>query len=149
MAAHTAGVVEWMPRVRKWPYRTSVCQVSAVTFLPFPREPHDAVDRLLLPLPAEIDFCNASDVRELVLCAALAASDRPRVLVLDLTATRFMDSQGARLIGEVRRLLYPGTRVHVVARPDGVAGRVIELTGLRRDVPVYDSVTEAMTVEVC
>jgi hypothetical protein len=55
-----------------------------------------------------------------------------------------MDSQGVRLVNDVRQRLHPRARVRVVARPGGVASRVLELTGLRRDVPVYDSVAEAL-----
>ncbi|MFI9825188.1 STAS domain-containing protein [Streptomyces sp. NPDC052013] len=119
-----------------------------MTHPPNPRESHDASDRLLLPLPEEIDFGNASEVLDLILCAVRTSAGRPRVLILDLTRTDFMDSQGVRLVGEVSGLLHPGTRVHVVVRPDSVASRVLELTGLRRDVPVYDNVEEAMRAEV-
>ncbi|GAA0662526.1 hypothetical protein GCM10009535_47660 [Streptomyces thermocarboxydovorans] len=69
---------------------------------------------------------------------------RPRVLVLDFTGTGFMDSQGVRLIGDLSKQLHPDTRVHVVARPDSTAGRVLELTRLRRDVPVYDNARDAL-----
>ncbi|MFE9771071.1 STAS domain-containing protein [Streptomyces sp. NPDC005931] len=115
-----------------------------MTFRPHPPEPRDAADRILLPLPPEIDFCNATSLHTLIMSVARTGHGPPRVLVLDLSATDFMDSQGVRLINDVRHLLAPGTRVHVVARPDGVASRVMELTGLRRDVPVYDNLAEAM-----
>ncbi|MEU3097064.1 hypothetical protein ABZ690_20330 [Streptomyces sp. NPDC006967] len=55
-----------------------------------------------------------------------------------------MDSQGVRLINDMRRLLHPGTRVYVVALPEGLVSRVLELTGLRRGIPVYDNLPEAM-----
>ena len=124
-------------------HRTNVCQVSAVTFLPNPSDPPRPPGHALLRFPSEIDFSNARDLLGVILAGVRTAA-RPRVLVLDLSATLFMDSQGVRLINDVRRLLRPGTRVYVVARPDSVAGRVLELTGLRRDVPVYDNLPEAM-----
>lgn len=125
--------------------RTNVCQVTVVTFLPKPSEPHELSDRVLFPFPPEIDFSNADELLPLITSQARPRPDRrPRVVVLDLSSTLFMDSQGVRLINEVRRLLHPETLVYVVARPDGVASRVLELTGLRRDVPVYDNVPEAM-----
>ncbi|GAA1435203.1 STAS domain-containing protein [Streptomyces thermospinosisporus] len=108
------------------------------------RAAHDPPGRLLLPLPPEIDFGNASEVLALVLCAVRWAPGRPRVLVLDFTGTGFMDSQGVRLIGDLSKQLHPETRVHVVARPDSTAGRVLELTRLRRDVPVYDNAGDAL-----
>ncbi|MET9761154.1 STAS domain-containing protein [Streptomyces sp. NPDC006372] len=95
-------------------------------------------------MPAEIDFCNAAELLPLVLSGIRARGDQPEVLVLDLTATSFMDSQGVRLINDVRHRLRPGTQVRLVARTEGVTSRVLELTGLRRDVPVYDDLAEAL-----
>ncbi|MEV5012347.1 STAS domain-containing protein [Streptomyces sp. NPDC055692] len=66
------------------------------------------------------------------------------MLVLDLTRTRFMDSQGARLVEDVRHGLPPGVLLRVVARPDGVPYRVLEVTGVRRDVPVHDDLSGAL-----
>ncbi|QEV26435.1 STAS domain-containing protein [Streptomyces coeruleorubidus] len=124
--------------------RTNVCQVSAVTFLPNPTEPRDLPGRVHLTMPAEIDFCNAEQLLPLIVSEAQARGDRLEVLILDLTTTCFMDSQGVRLINDIRHRLPPGARLRLVARPEGVASRVLELTGLRRDVPVYDDVAEAM-----
>jgi stage II sporulation protein AA (anti-sigma F factor antagonist) len=119
--------------------------VNAVTFPPNPSEPRDASEHALLRFPPEIDFSNAGDLLDTILSRARTGDGRrPRILVLDLTGTLFMDSQGVRLINDVRRRLRPGTRVYVVARPDSVASRVLELTGLRRDVPVYDNLPEAL-----
>lgn len=116
-----------------------------MTFPPNPSEPCDVSEHALLRFPPEIDFSNAGDLLDVIVSRARAGHGRqPRVLILDLTATLFMDSQGVRLINDVRRLLRPATRVYVVARPDSVASRVLELTGLRRDVPVYDNLPEAM-----
>ncbi|MFD7702266.1 STAS domain-containing protein [Streptomyces caelestis] len=119
--------------------------MSAVPFPPNPSEPRDVSAHALLRFPPEIDSSNAGDLLGVIVSRTRTGDGRrPRVLVLDLTATLFMDSQGVRLINDVRRLLHPATRVYVVARPDSVAGRVLELTGLRRDVPVYDNLPEAM-----
>nr|WP_037671337.1 MULTISPECIES: STAS domain-containing protein [Streptomyces] len=115
-----------------------------MTFLPNPTEPRDLPGRVRLPMPAEIDFGNAEQLLPLIVSETLARGDRLEVLVLDLTTTHFMDSQGVRLINDVRHRLRPGARMRLVARPDGVASRVLELTGLRRDVPVYDNLAEAM-----
>ncbi|WP_309059904.1 STAS domain-containing protein [Streptomyces sp.] len=117
-----------------------------MTFLPNPLpDPRDLSERVLFPFPAEIDFSTAAGLLPLIVSQTRnRPGGPPGTLVLDLTSTRFMDSQGVRLINEVRRLLYPGTRVHVAALADGMASRVLELTGLRRDVPVYDNLPEAM-----
>lgn len=116
-----------------------------MTFLPTPRDPSGLPGRTLLTLPPEIDLCNADALLAHVLSLSEARTGRLRVLVLDLTDTGFLDSQGARLIHEVRRLLPPDTQVRVVAHPRELPGRVLELTGVRRDVPVYDDLTEALT----
>ena len=124
---------------------THVCQVSTVTFLPNPSEPRDVSEHALFRFPPEIDFSNAGGLLDVIVAKARPGDGRwARVLVLDLTATVFMDSQGVRLVNDVLRLLRPGTLVYVVARPDSVAARVLELTGLRRDVPVYDNLPEAL-----
>lgn len=126
-------------------FRTHVCQVTVVTFLPNHPETHEPSERVLLPFPTEIDFSNADGLLPLIMSRARPRPGRPpRLVVLDLTATRFMDSQGVRLINDIRRLLHPGTRVYVVALPESLASRVLELTGLRRDIPVYDNLPEAM-----
>ncbi|MFD8231101.1 STAS domain-containing protein [Streptomyces sp. NPDC059696] len=115
-----------------------------MTFFTNPTEPCDLPGRLHLALPAEIDYCNAGELTPLVLSAVRARGDRLDVLVLDLTTTSFMDSQGIRLINDVRRRLRPGAALRLVARPEGTASRVLELTGMRRDVPVYDNLAEAL-----
>ncbi|KAF2779049.1 anti sigma factor antagonist [Streptomyces sp. KO7888] len=97
-------------------------------------------------MPSEIDFCNASGLLPLIMTAVEQRSGELRLLVLDLSGTRFMDSQGVRLIAAVRRRLPDSTLLRVVAAP-GVASRVLELSGLRRDVPVHDNLAEALHAE--
>lgn len=124
--------------------RTNVCQVSAVTFFTNSTEPRDLPGRVHLTMPAEIDYCNAAELLPVLMSALRARGDRLDVLVLDLSTTSFMDSQGVRLINDVRRRLRPGAAVRLVARPEGTTSRVLEVTGLRRDVPVYDNLAEAL-----
>ncbi|WP_371670425.1 STAS domain-containing protein [Streptomyces sp. NBC_00289] len=107
-------------------------------------KPLNLPDRTVLALPSDIDLANAEALFAHVMSAVDARAGRLRVLVLDLSENRFMDSQGVRLIDDVRRRVRPRVRVRVVAAPGSVAGRVLELTGLRRDVPVYDNLTEAL-----
>ncbi|MEU4049318.1 STAS domain-containing protein [Streptomyces olivaceus] len=109
-----------------------------------PREPCEPPGCTVLAMPSEIDFCNASGLLPLVMAAVQQRSDGLRLLVLDLSRTRFMDSQGVRLLDAVRRRLPARVRLHVVAAPKSVASRVLELSGLRRDVPVYDNLAEAL-----
>ncbi|MFJ7337948.1 STAS domain-containing protein [Streptomyces sp. NPDC101110] len=115
-----------------------------MTLFTNPTEPRDLPGRVHLTLPAEIDYCNAAELLPLVMSAVRARGDRLEVLVLDLTATSFMDSQGIRLINDVRQRLHPGATLRLAARPEGITSRILELTGLRRDVPVYDDLAEAL-----
>ncbi|MFF7970394.1 STAS domain-containing protein [Streptomyces sp. NPDC007905] len=113
-----------------------------MTLLPTPSPPGEP-GRTLLTLPPEVDLCTAPRLYARILSVAHAR--RLRLLVLDLTRTRFMDSQGAHLIHDVRRLLRPHTEVRVAALPDGLPSRVLTLTGVRRDVPVYEDTAAALT----
>ncbi|MET9775183.1 STAS domain-containing protein [Streptomyces sp. NPDC006367] len=115
-----------------------------MTFLPEPCQPCDPPGCAVLALPSEIDFCNAAGLLPMIMTAVGHRSGELRLLVLDLTGTRFMDSQGVRLVEEVDRLLPDGARLRVVAAAGSVPSRVLELTGLRRDVPVHDNLAEAL-----
>ncbi|WP_419184485.1 STAS domain-containing protein [Streptomyces coelicoflavus] len=116
-------------------------------FHPQPCEPCDPPGCAVLAMPSEIDFCNASGLLPLIMTAVEQRSGGLRLLVLDLSGTRFMDSQGVRLIAAVRRRLPDSTLLRVVAAPKSVASRVLELSGLRRDVPVHDDLAEALHAE--
>ncbi|MCF2126767.1 STAS domain-containing protein [Strepomyces sp. STD 3.1] len=121
-----------------------------MTFLPQPcgpREPCDPPGCAVLDMPGEIDFCNASALLPMIMAAVDQRSADFRLLVLDLSATRFMDSQGVRLLTAVRHRLPAGARLRVVAAPKTVPSRVLELSGLRRDVPVHDNLAEAVRAE--
>ncbi|WP_346010623.1 STAS domain-containing protein [Streptomyces sp. SID5910] len=118
--------------------------MSDVTFLSPPCEPCDPPGCAVLPLPPEIDYCNAEGLLPMIMAAVDHQPGELRLLVLDLTATHFMDSQGVRLIDEVHRLLPARTRLRVVANPASAPSRILELTGLRRDVPVHDNLAEAL-----
>lgn len=116
-----------------------------MTLLPTPRDPDGLPGRTLITLPPEIDLSNADILLDHVLSVSHARAGRLRVLVLDLTRTVFLDSQGARLIHDVRCRLPPHTEVRVAAHPGDLPGRVLQLTGVRRDVPVYDDLMDALT----
>ncbi|MDG9720617.1 STAS domain-containing protein [Streptomyces sp. DH24] len=107
-------------------------------------EPGSPPGSALLSLPPEIDDTNAAELFTRISRVTRLRGPRLRVLILDLTATHFMDSQGVRLVSDLRHQLHPRARVRVVAPPDGMASRVLQLTGLRRDVPVYDNLAEAL-----
>ncbi|MFD5447069.1 STAS domain-containing protein [Streptomyces sp. NPDC003470] len=115
-----------------------------MTFPPRPCEPGEPPGCAVLALPPEIDFCNAAGLLPMIMAAVDHHSGALRLLVLDLTSTHFMDSQGACLLDEVRDRLRGRTLLRVVAAPASVPSLVLELTGLRRDVPVHDNLEEAL-----
>ncbi|MFI1567556.1 STAS domain-containing protein [Streptomyces sp. NPDC020490] len=98
----------------------------------------------LITLPDEIDLANGALLLDAVAAAVTSRLGRMDLLVLDLTGTGFMDSQGARLVGDVHRFLAGRVPLRVVAAPGGLPSRVLELTGIRRDVPVFGNLTEAL-----
>ena len=60
------------------------------------------------------------------------------VVIADLTTTRFCDSAGLRhLLQAHRHAVGTGVQLRLVIPPRGPVGRVIELTGINRHVPVY------------
>lgn len=124
--------------------------MSAVSFLSqsgepgAPSEPRDPPGCAVLAMPDEIDFCNAAGLLPLITAVVEQRRDTLRLLVLDLSTTRFMDSQGVRLLTAVRHGLPGAARLRVVAVPRGLPSRVLELSGLRRDVPVHDDLAEAL-----
>jgi anti-anti-sigma factor len=112
---------------------------------PHELRPEDLPGGTLLTLPRDLDLGNCADLLRAVTRVVADRAGSLHTLVLDLTGTAFMDSRGVRLIDDVRALLAPGTELRLVAAPDGLVLRVLTLTGLRRDVPVYDDLTEAVT----
>ncbi|MEU3662713.1 STAS domain-containing protein [Streptomyces sp. NPDC032940] len=118
-----------------------------MTFLPQPCQPCDPPGCAVLTLPPEIDHGNAEGLLPMVMAAVDRHADGLRLLVLDLTSTRFMDSQGVRLLDEVRRRLRGRAGLRVVVTPGSAPSRVVEVTGLRRDVPVHDDLAEALRAD--
>ncbi|MFI7388297.1 STAS domain-containing protein [Streptomyces sp. NPDC049813] len=108
--------------------------------------PVDIADRTLLTFPAEIDLGNA---RFLLAEACALADERAgecRAFILDLTRTVFIDSQGVWLLCELRTYLLSryGSLMRMVVPGDGLVRRVLTLAQTRRDVPLHDSVEDAL-----
>ena len=91
--------------------------------------------------PAEIDITNADGLR-----AALgrAAGNGPGTLVVDLTRTRFCDSAGMHaLVDAHKRARAEGGQV-LLAVSGAAVPRILEITGIDRVLPRFDSVAEAL-----
>ncbi len=125
----------------------AVWQVSPV---PTPTPIHlasiDIAHHTLIAFPDEIDLSNAAPLLAEARAVADLHADGARDFIIDLTDTRFLDSQGVRLLLDLRRYLADryGSSLRVSAPRTGVASRVLTLTQLRRDVPVHDNLLEAL-----
>ncbi|WP_329120269.1 STAS domain-containing protein [Streptomyces sp. NBC_01465] len=112
--------------------------------MPLLLHPIDLPHCTVVPMPEEIDISN---LPFLYAETGRVIADREGhldVLVLDLTRTGFIDSRGASMIPAVQeRAREAGARTRVVAGTRLVA-RVLELTQVRRDVPVYHDLAEAL-----
>jgi len=79
----------------------------------------------VIRLEGDIDAANADELTD----RTVALSCASRAVVLDLTATTYLDSAGVRLIDTVGRACLPrGIPVAAVVPPDSVIRRVVELT---------------------
>ncbi|MFI5805696.1 STAS domain-containing protein [Streptomyces sp. NPDC051561] len=141
---------EAAPPTRRAAVAVGIGQVSTVPFRMTPCDlPHAPRRCLVLVMPREIDIANIEELDGEMRRSLDLRRGRIDVLVLDFTGTSFTDSRGARFISAT--LEYAG-RSGVAVRlaagegrgEGGAVRRVITLTGLRRDVPVYGSVAEAV-----
>jgi anti-sigma B factor antagonist len=91
--------------------------------------------------PAEIDVTNADGLR-----AALgqAAGKGSGTLVVDLTRTQFCDSAGMHaLVDAHKRARAEGGQV-MLAVSGAAVPRILEITGIDRILPRFDSVAQAV-----
>ncbi|GAA3488306.1 MULTISPECIES: STAS domain-containing protein [Streptomyces] len=102
----------------------------------------------LLVMPPEMDIANCEELYGAVCDAVDSRRDLTDVLVLDFTGTSFTDSRGARLISATREYAAgAGIALRLAVAEEGVVRRVVTLTGVRRDVPVYGSAADAVAGE--
>jgi anti-anti-sigma factor len=95
----------------------------------------------VLALAGEADVTSSD-----MLYATLEAQvrDRPRLLIIDMSALRFMDSSALQAILRASvALRESGGRLALVS-PRDVVARVLEMTEADRLVPVHASVAEAV-----
>jgi anti-sigma B factor antagonist len=96
---------------------------------------------VLVALPAEIDITNARDVRSQLIAAALKT--RVRVVIGDMTLTRFCDSTGVRaLIFAHRWAVLNGTELRLL-RPGRAVRRALELVGADQVLTICESLKQA------
>ena len=89
--------------------------------------------------PEEVDITNADGLRTALLEAA-----RHRTFVVDMTRTRFCDSAGMHaLVDAHKRARAEGGQV-LLAVSGAAVPRILEITGIDRVLPRFDSVAEAL-----
>jgi anti-sigma B factor antagonist len=91
--------------------------------------------------PAEIDITNAAGLRAAL---AQAAGNGPGTLVVDLTRTQFCDSAGMHALVDAHKRARAGGGQVLLAVSGAAVPRILEITGIDRVLPRYDSVAEAL-----
>jgi anti-sigma B factor antagonist len=100
-----------------------------------------ADDVRVIALAGEGDLMAAPELRRRVDSAIDAGATK---LVLDLSESTFIDSTALGiLLGALKRLRPRGGRVAVLC-PDPAIGKVFEITGLDRMMPVTSTLAEAL-----
>ena len=92
--------------------------------------------------PEEIDICNAEQLR----IALLEACSRGHAtVVVDMTRTRFCDSEGfSVLVGAHKRALADGGGLRLVIPADTQVLRIFKVIGLGRFIPRFASLDQAL-----
>lgn len=95
----------------------------------------------VLQVSGELDLATVPVLRDAV---GKALAEAPRVLLVDLTPTLFLDSTGCReLVRTAKAGSAAGVAVEVVAPPDNWrVRRVVDLVQLSAVVPVHDALPE-------
>lgn len=97
---------------------------------------------VVVEMPAEIDLTNSEEIPALV---AAACTPGVAVVIADLTATRFCDSSGLRNLLYARdKTAAVGAELRLAISPSGSVNRIIQITGLKRYLPVYPTLQQAV-----
>ena len=94
-------------------------------------------------LSGEVDMTNASYLREQLLDSM---PNDALVLVIDISACRYLDSAAIEVLFDLsRRLARRRQELRLVMPPESPLRRVIELTEVHTAAPVYESLEDALT----
>jgi anti-sigma B factor antagonist len=104
-------------------------------------EEHHQAEAVVLSVLGEVDMATVSELEESI--ASLA--DDGYGLIIDLTATEFMDSTGLRLLLATQERYSERGRKMKVAVDSGPIARLLDVTGLLGHLDVYTSVSEAIS----
>ena len=93
-------------------------------------------------IEGEVDLANSDEVRDLVLDAMTNATPG---LVIDLTATTYLDSQGINILLDLaRRLRSRQQRLRVVVPARSLVRRLLVLASLDDEFPLDHTIDEAV-----
>lgn len=91
-------------------------------------------------LKGELDIASAEDLRRHLRSTRASHGDH---IILDLGTLEFMDSQGLSVIIRYHRAVTAEGGSLALAAPCPIVRRTLQITGLHRRLPVFDSVEEA------
>jgi anti-sigma B factor antagonist len=77
--------------------------------------------------------------------SAEVAAGRPRLLLVDASALRFIDSAAVQMIVAAHRVFRRDGGTLALLNPSHSVARVLSLTGVDEVITVYDSVDEAIS----
>jgi anti-anti-sigma factor len=102
------------------------------------------------PIPDDIAAITVAGELDLALSAKVtpeinaAIRSSARAVLLDLGAVTMMDSSGLGLLVNAYRRLDHASRALAIACPPGAPRRALELTGLDRELPLYETREQAL-----
>jgi anti-sigma B factor antagonist len=94
----------------------------------------------LVEIAGEADVTNTDELRRLL---DDEVSQEPRMLIIDLSGLRFMDSSALHALLRVNRALDRQGGVLALVSPQAAVAKILRLTTADRLIPVFASVAEA------
>jgi anti-anti-sigma factor len=94
----------------------------------------------LVEIAGEADVTNTDELRRLL---NDEVSQQPRVLIIDLSGLRFMDSSALHALLQASREMDRQGGVLALVSPQLAVAKILRLTTADRLIPVFDSVADA------
>jgi len=94
----------------------------------------------LVEIAGEADVTNTEELRRLL---DSEVSEEPRMLIIDLSGLRFMDSSALHALLRVNRSLDRHGGVLALVSPQPAVAKILRLTTADRLIPVFDTVADA------
>ena len=99
---------------------------------------------LTIFLPAELDHCNAEQVRKRA--DMLIEHNHIKYVIFDFANTNFMDSSGIGvIIGRYKKISMRSGEVNIISVSKSIK-RVFELSGIFKIIKYYENLDEALKV---